>query len=418
MNALVKTSMKLLFRSKGFWFFLILTPLLSTIVLKSKFDSSSAYMEKESGKIIELKGEDDKVAYNGGKGEYLIKVYDASGSKISEGLLSSLAKSGLYLVSRVDMTDSKDDNVFSDDFISRHMESDGFEDRMGSAIYIYPGFEEGKTADELAELIKVYALSDDKRTEALESDIEYYISEAALYGESFIDAVNDAYAQKEVVSIEGSAGRNLTSDQVNHKTQMGYAFAFMTLGFVFCGIFVAHTAIKEQKNGVYTRITLTKASNIEYFISKFITVFFISIMSTIVMGGCTFIIGEDSLGMNRLQFLMMIFLLGLIFGSLSMIIGILLGDVMSANVAAFSIWCMSALLSGLYFPLNYTSDFLKVLSSLMPQKWFLEGTELILTGDKNVYSMLICITVAYLAVIISMGSLGLKLRGTNEWGNS
>ncbi len=417
MLALVKTSMKLLLRMKAFWFFLCLTPLLSTIILKIKFDSSAAYMEKEAGKIIELKNEDDKVAYNGGNGEYLIKVYDAAGTEMSEGLLKNLANSGLYLVVRADMTDSEGE-VFTDEFLDKHMSRDGYEDRMGVSIYLYPGFEEGKSAGELAKSIKVYELSDDERTSVLKSDIEFYINKAALMGTDYIETMDDIYSDKHVISIAGSSGKSLTAEQVNHKTQLGYAFAFMTLGFVFCGIFVAHTAINEQKNGVYTRIGLTGTGSIRYFGAKFISVLFISIMSTAVMGICTLITGEDSLGMNRFLFLLMIFLLGLIFGSISLFLGIVLGDVMSANVAAFAVWCFSALLSGLYFPLNNTSDFIKVISSLMPQKWFLECAEMIFTHDNSAFGMLICITVAYLAVVISLGGLGLKLRRNEEWGNS
>ena len=51
---LVKTSMKLLLRTKAFWFFLILMPMLSTLILKVKFDSSAAYLDNMEEKITEL----------------------------------------------------------------------------------------------------------------------------------------------------------------------------------------------------------------------------------------------------------------------------------------------------------------------------------------------------------------------------
>ncbi len=416
MITLVKTSMKLLLRTKAFWFFLIITPILSTVILKSKFDSSAAYMEREEGKIIELKTEDDKVAYNGGNGEYLVKVYDASGSRLSEGILENLAKTGMYLICRVDLSGRGD--IFTEGFVTRHMERDGFEDRLGAAIYIYPGFENVIKDDEAGDKIKIYALSDDKRTELLVSDIEFLISETSYNGADFINDISAAFDKKTVVTFSGAEGNALTAEQVNHKTQIGYAFAFMTLGFVFCGIFVAHTAIREEKNGVFTRISLTKTGSVEYFVSKLISSVIISLMSTGVMGVCSLLISEDDLGMNRFKFLFMIFMLGLIFSSVSMLLGIIIGDVMSANVAAFTIWCLSALLSGLYFPLNDTSGLIKVLSSLMPQKWFLNAAEMIFKGDNKAFGMLICITAAYLAVVISMGGLGLKLRRTSEWGDS
>lgn len=416
MKTMIKTGMKLLLRTKAFWFFLILTPLLSTLVLKSKFDSSAAYIQKEEGKIVELSKAEEKVAYNGGNGEYLVKVYDASECEISEGILKNLAGSGMYMICRVKL--SGQGNVFTEDFVNRHMKADGFEDRMGAAIYITPEFTKASTAKEMAESIKVYALSDDERTDLLISDIEFLINGCEEAGTDFLEAVNSVFEHKKVITVSGKKSTTLTVDQVNRKTQIGYSFAFMTLGFVFCGIFVAHAAITEQKNGVFTRIGLTKAGPVQYFASKFATSVIISLMSTGVMGICSLIMSPDDLGMSRLKFLLMIFMLGLIFSSISMLLGILLGDVMSANVAAFSVWCLSALLSGLYFPLSDVSNFIKMLSSLMPQKWFLNASEKIIIGDNTAFGMILCITVAYLMVVISLGSLGIKLRRTSEWGNS
>jgi ABC-type multidrug transport system permease subunit len=92
------------------------------------------------------------------------------------------------------------------------------------------------------------------------------------------------------------------------------------------------------------------------------------------------------------------------------LLGVLLGDVMSSNYAVFAIWSISAMLAGLYFPLDDTTKALKTLSYLMPQRWFLDASELLLVGDKGAYSMVLCITVAYLITIISIGSVGLKIK--------
>ena len=70
------------------------------------------------------------------------------------------------------------------------------------------------------------------------------------------------------------------------------------------------------------------------------------------------------------------------------------------------------MLAGLYFPLDDTSAALKALSYLMPQRWFLKASEMLFVGDNSVYSMVICITVAYLVVILSIGSIGLKVKRT------
>ena len=114
--------------------------------------------------------------------------------------------------------------------------------------------------------------------------------------------------------------------------------------------------------------------------------------------------------MNVISFLLTIFLLGVIFSTLSLLLGVLLGDVMSANYAVFAIWSISGMLAGLYFPLDDTTKALKTLSYLMPQRWFMDASELLLIGDKSAYSMILCVTVAYLIVILSVGSVGLKIK--------
>ena len=50
----------------------------------------------------------------------------------------------------------------------------------------------------------------------------------------------------------------------------------------------------------------------------------------------------------------------------------------------------------------------------MPQKWFVDGTVMIFLRDKGAWTMLLCVTVAYLFVFLSLGSVGLKLKGAEE----
>ncbi len=435
MKILIKSNMRLLLRSWAFWFFLVLTPLLSTVILKIKFDSSAAYEsagydELAGTKIRELSAIDQKVAYYGGNGECVIKVYDGSGSEASDYLLNKLAESGLFRICRVNLTDKNvNTEPVTEETVLRQIRVDGFSDRMGAALFLTPDFERALAQGNIAEAAVIYILSDDPRTEALEQELSVRLTGLGQYGRNEDDPESgisvkalqefDSHLpKKKVVNVAVGNEVVLNVRQTNQKTQMGYALAFMTLGFVFCGIFVAHTSIQEQKNGVYTRIGLAKTDPVKYFLSKLITTFFVAILLTMVLGLYSFTLSTEDIGMNKGSFLILMFLLGLIFSSLSALAGILIGEVMSANIAAFALWCLSALFSGLYFPLNNTSAGIKALSSLMPQTWFLKGVEKIFVGDNSAYSMLICITVAYLLVILSLGSLGLKLRRSNGWGNS
>lgn len=421
MKTLVKMSMKLLVRTKIIWLFLVLMPVLSTRILKTNVAYTSFQDDIES--LVDIDDADTKVAYYSSNGEYVVKVYDASGSELSDYLVDRLANSGMFVLCRVDLS-GKD---IDDKFITERLDLDGHEDRMGASLYIPEDFDEKILDGNVAEALTMYVLSDDARNDALESELALQLSRlettsiyAANEGDivETLEKVDDMSPEKEVVSVSGSEERSLTMAQVNQKANLGYAFSFLTLGFVFAGFFIANGAIQEQKNGVITRINLTKTNMLCYFTSKFVAAFLICLVMTGVVGICSLTLDMNDLGMNLFVFLFLIFLMGLIFCTLSMFMGIIMNDVFGASVASFTLWCTSSLFSGLYFPLDTASKGIQVLSSLMPQKWFMDGAEMIFVGDNKAFSMVICITVAYIAIIVSLGSVGLKVRRSKEWGVS
>lgn len=421
MIVLIKSSIKLLIRTKIIWLFIIITPVLSTMILKSNNNYTS--YQDELSSIVELENADEKVAYYGSKGDCVIKIYDASGSELSDYLIDRLADSGMFILCKTDI--SGEENI--DEFIQNHIEFDGNEDRMGAALYITSDFGKKILDGKTAEALTMYVLSDDARIDAFESELTLQLSRmdsfrAGAEGEKELveglKNIDDMNPKKDIVSVDTNKARKLTEEQINQKAQMGYAFSFLTLGFVFAGFFVASGVIKEQKNGVFTRVNLSKTSTLTYFTSKFVSVFLVSVLMTGVVGACSFMLDMNDMGMGRITFLVLIFMMGLIFSSLSMFVAIMLNDIFSASIASFTLWCTSSLFSGLYFPLDDTSRGIKILSSLMPQKWFLDGTEMIFVGDNKVFSMLICITAAYLILTLSLGGIGLKVRRSTEWGVS
>ena len=134
------------------------------------------------------------------------------------------------------------------------------------------------------------------------------------------------------------------------------------------------------------------------------------LLQTGVLAVClSFVPGLD-LGMSLPVFLLIVFLLGLIFGTFSMLTGILFGDIISSNYAAFAVWSVSAMLSGLLFPIDDSSSMLRSISYLMPQRWFLDASKKLLAGISGALPILTAATAAYLIIIISIGSVGLKIR--------
>ena len=414
MIALVKMSLKLLLRNKGFLFFLIVTPILSTVILSIKMDHTVYSDNSDKELVMELSDYAEKAVYVGDTSACIIKVYDASNSELSEYVLNQMAGTGLFSVCRADVSG------LTEEEIDTAAKRDAFDDRAGMLLYLKDDFDGAVLRGNWEQGIKLYAVSEDERQEIFVTELTELLGRIkqvqTIVGDDvtvmleMLTEIEDELPKKEVVNFAGKEAIELTEKQINQRTQIGYAFAIITLGFLFCGVCVAHSVIEEQNNKVFTRVLLTKLSGRDYFISKFAVAIVISLMQTIVLVIClSFIPGLD-VGMSMISFLFIIFLLGLIFGTLSLLIGVILGDVMSSNYAVFAIWSISALLAGLYFPLDDTTKALKTLSYLMPQRWFMDVSELLLVGDKSAYSVVLCVTVAYLIVIISVGGVGLKIK--------
>lgn len=414
MTALVKMSLKLLLRNKGFLFFLIVTPILSALILGIKMDHAAYSDTPDKEVILELKDYTEKAVYAGDTSACIIKVYDASNSELSEYVLNQMAGVGMFSICRADVSG------LTEEAVEEGARTDAFADRAGMLLYLKEDFDTAVLAGNWEQGIKLYVVSEDERQELFAAELtELFarIKQVQSYAGDDITAmlealtdIQDKLPEKKVVNLAGREEIVLTDEQVNQRTQIGYAFAIITLGFLFGGVCAAHLVIEEQNNKVFIRIMLTKLSGREYFLSKFVTVLVISIMQTFVLAVCLFFIPGLDVGMSIISFLVIIFLLGLIFSTLSLLLGVVLGDIMSSNYAAFAIWSISALLSGLYFPLDDTTKTLKTLSYLMPQRWFMDASELLLAGDKRACSMVLCVTAAYLIVIISVGGVGLKLK--------
>ena len=152
MKALIKSSLKLLIRTKIIWLFIVIMPVLSTVILKSNSEYT-AYMD-ELSRLVELDSADEKVAYNAEKGDYVVKIYDASKSEMSEYLIDRLAESGMFILCRADISGEE----ITDDYIKDHIEFDGNEDRMGAALYIPADFSDKVMDGKISEALIMYVL--------------------------------------------------------------------------------------------------------------------------------------------------------------------------------------------------------------------------------------------------------------------
>lgn len=410
---LLKINGKLLLRNKGFLFFLLITPIVSVIIMNLHVNLSFYEEEQKEREIQEFSGE-DKVVYLNNWSDYAVKVYDGAGTELSEYVLEKMADSGMFSIYRMDAGDMTEAEV------QKQAEQDAMNDRMGTILYVKPDFDENVMEGNWEEAFLFYQVSEDERWELWEDSFSGELS--AIYQAAqgtggskaqvltVLQGIRENLPEQEIISLEGKDSVTLSAEQSSKKGLAGYAYAIITLGFLFCGVCIAYTVIEERENKVYTRIMLSKVGRYEYLLSKLVMSVLISVLQTMVMAVCMFVAGDTDFGISKPDFLLFIFLLGLMFSLLSMCAGILIGDVMGANYAVFAVWSISALLAGLYFPIDTASGAIKAISYLMPQRWFLKGTEMLMVGDKSAYSMVACVTCAYLIVILSIGVVGLKLK--------
>ncbi|MBP5492885.1 MAG: ABC transporter permease [Clostridiales bacterium] len=416
MITLICSSIKLLFRNKSFLFFLVLIPVISSLILGMQNGAMGAHSYELVREVVEHESIGKKVVYYNNDGAFVIKVFDASESDGSDYLLEKLAGSGAFIVVRIKTPDITKEQV------DAQIKDDAENDRMGAAMFLTRDFEKMVFEGRFEDAMTLYVMSDDERYDLFENDVKILLgrirtaqNQAGIEGATnLLRTREEMMPEKEISILSGKNSRRLTDQQQDQKSSMGYAFAIMTLAYVLSGTFVAHTIIKEEHDQVLTRLRLTGLSSLGYFFAKLVVSVVSCASVTAVLGICTLFFDANRFGMGRGKLLFLMFFLGMIFSSISLDLGVLMGDVMSANIMAFTIWSMSSLLAGTYFPLDDTGALVKALSAVMPQKWFLEGTEMIFVGDNTFIPMLLCVFLAYMVISISLGSIGMKFRHAEE----
>lgn len=413
--ALLKMTIRILLRNKGFLFFLFVTPILSTMILSIK-SGYSIVGDDGSGvkQIIELSSFEERAIYKSDTSRFVVKVYDGAQTELSEYILNKLAATGMYSVCRCDVSHMTDEEI------TEQAKKDAFDDRAGTILYLKEEFDKAVSGGTYEVAVLLFTTSDDGRYELFIEDLKNSLATVnqvvgiangdTTQALTLLNDMDNSIPEKNIVNVGRKGQRSFTDKQLSQKQNMGYAFAVITLGFIFCGVCVAHTVIKEQNNKVYTRVMLSQVSKWEYLFSKFIITIMMAVGQTIVTGVSMLFIKDIDFGMSPASFLFIIFCLGIIFGTISFVMGVLIGDVMSSNFTAFMVWDFSALLSGLYFPMEDATMALKNMSAIMPHRWFMDAVEMILIGDSKAYSMVICVTAAYLIITLCLGSVGLKLK--------
>ena len=172
MRKLIQITLKLLLRNKGFWLILVTVPAISMFMMSLKQDEDLAmFRSTMTPEVQELDSADQKVAYYGREGEFVVKVLDASESELSQFFLDRLSRSGMVQVCRAKASEMTKEEA------DASLRKSGFEDRMGAGIYLAQDFDEAILSGQAAKALTLYVLSDDERLELFQREVRDILTE-------------------------------------------------------------------------------------------------------------------------------------------------------------------------------------------------------------------------------------------------
>ncbi len=405
---MVKTNLKLLLRNKGYLALVLLLPILSAGLLSLQLGGEVSMKDDTSYVIQTIEDRADSITSIENT-KLIVKLYDNSNTETSDYLAQELAGSGLFRVFRynkevVDLPTARQESI------------DGAgKSNIGAVVYIPQNFEADLLAGGTGNL-SVLEITSDGRNVLLNSNVNTYINfimaaakttdydKTAL--ETVLSELKESKLNKKIEAVEIGNSLTLTSQQNQQSTRIGYSIAVLTMGFLFCGVFIADIIVRERNNQVYNRIFLSKASILNYVLSKMAMILLTVGIQTTILAMATPLLVSTDFGITYPSYLFLVFGLGLCISTLSVVIGTLVGNTMNATYAVFAIWIVSNIMAGLYFPITSAAQWWVKASLLIPQRWVIVASEMLMTGETGVYTMFGLIVGCYLLILMAGTSIG------------
>lgn len=409
---MLKMNLKMLVRNKGYLVCIVLVPLVAVLMLTTNGFASDGTVD-ETGSIKEWS--EDEMALSLSNETLMVKVYDANQTESSEYLLNQLLRAGFYEVYREKNTEITEEEIEA-------VAKDIFERSSVRAIlYIPEDFDSVAVKDGKLNL-KIYQGYEDARVTILTGDLVSICQVIAGYQNQYSDnkeEFNNVLQQQEIeqmeqqiVKLQKETALNLNVEQKEQSSQIGYSLAFLTVSFIFSGVFIASIIIHEYENKTMNRLELSMSTRVCYFLVKICCIIVTSVIQTIVLGiGITLIVKSD-FGISMGEYLFFVFLQGLIFNLLSVVIGLIVNNVLVTTAVSFMSYTLSSLLGGLYFPLSEGGIWGR-LARLFPQHWMIQASEMLMAGKSGVNTMYVIVILAFLLVLGTVGLLAAKVRSTS-----
>ncbi|MFT8313623.1 MAG: ABC transporter permease [Clostridium sp.] len=389
---MLKSNLKLLFRNKASIFLFLLIPLASALILKIP-------LEKDNSETAVFKTS--------------VTVFDNSKSEMSNELINLLKSNSSFKItvyedSTKDLNSAKEKAVN----IANRTPTNGF-------IYIPSDFSDDVIKGNNENLINVFTTGTDERVKLLENNINMILSRFNLYStvakgdkmvfQQLMKKASQDKTEEKLISV-AKGERALNSAEKSQISNFGYLVAIMSITLMFSGNFIASIFIEEKNNRVLKRIMLTKSNIFNYGMVKvYVAIAALIVQIAMIAVSIKLFVRVDT-GMNLFEISILILGLGLIFNTLSIALGAIFESLSNSNYLTFFITTITALMSGLYFPLDITPKWMQNIALIMPQRWVVKTAEQILLGTNYWGAVFGMIVIAYMALFLSIGFLGLKLN--------
>ena len=407
---MTKTNCKLLLRSIGFLLCVVLLPVGASAL--HMVQTSDNYADSNGG-VAQVEDIDSTVIMD--TENVTLLVVDAAGDAFSDLLVQSLAAEDWCSVGQYRTTEA----LTVDEL--KHLVQETYDRSfMAGVLYIPDDFSEKLMKGEKPSLIILNG-EKDGRFELLKSKINRNLSVMAGCASSADSPSQAVSAAKEVFDhtpsvrtvVTGDSGA-LTETQMNQLRDIGYAVAVLSLAFVLTGCFVANLVVTESDNKALLRIEMSGVTMVKYVASKALTAVMVTLLQTAVVAAATAAVVGTDVGIPFGSYLLLVGTMGLIYNLLSLVFGLFLKNTTFAVYASFGVWVFSNLLSAVYFDFVTLPDWWEKLSLLMPQKWVMLTSEMLMKGQENAYLNDFLVSAAFLLVILTAGFLAARLSDSTQ----
>lgn len=404
---MVKANLKLLIRSTGFLICLLLIPIGAASILMVQQTEPSNY--EPDTKIVEVEENASIVSMSSIPME--IVAIDASQSESSELFLNSLSRGNIIAVNRYKTSETEREGI---DLLAKSFYERG---SVVAVIYLPADFD-NRISSGSSPVLDVIKGREDGRINLVSSIIDQNITimlrcaEVAKSNGELADLVEkamDGIPEVQVAAVADS-GKALSPKQQNSLSNIGYSIAILTFSFMLTGCFIANLVITERDNQTLLRVNMSGSSVMLYLLAKAIT----AIIMSAVQAGITclailLLIGTD-IGIPFASYILFVTAMGLIFNLLCVALSMFSKNIPGVVYSAIGVWTFTNILSKVYFNFATFHGWMERLSKVMPQRWVMICSEMLMKNQSDAYTVFFAVFISYLLLIVTAGCVGAKLQ--------